>query len=419
MLRQWEIHMIIKNIKFFGEDKVFHAGRVAIHDGLFAVVQRVRGEENEEPLNAYVANTGMSRTGAIDAGVPRTDAIDGDVMDGDVIDGEGCFAIPGLIDIHFHGCAGADFCDADLEGLERMAKYEASVGVTSICPASMTVSEEELHKIMKTAAVFENKTSARLVGIHMEGPFINEAKKGAQAAENIRLCDETLYRILQAESGNLIKLVDVAPETEGAMEFIEAIKDEVVISIAHTTADYDTAGLALEKGASHVTHLYNAMPAFSHREPGVVGAARDHKNCRVELICDGIHIHPSVVRATFAMFGADRITLISDSMRATGLEDGQYTLGGQDVYVKGTRATLKDGTIAGSVTNLMGCLKTAVLEMGIPLEDAVACATMNPAKEIGIYDQCGSITPGKRADLVLLDEKLNVKAVYIDGIKHK
>ena len=411
--------MIIKNIKFFGEDKVFHAGQVAIHDGLFVAVQRVRGEKNEEPLNAYAANTGMSRTGAIDAGVPRTDAIDGDVMDGDVIDGEGCFAIPGLIDIHFHGCAGADFCDADLEGLERMEKYEASVGVTSVCPASMTVSEEELHKIMKTAAAYENKKGARLVGIHMEGPFINEAKKGAQAAENIRLCDETLYRRLQAESGNLIKLVDVAPETEGAMEFIEAVKDEVVISIAHTTADYDTAGLALEKGASHVTHLYNAMPAFSHREPGVVGAARDHKNCRVELICDGIHIHSSVVRATFAMFGADRITLISDSMRATGLEDGQYTLGGQDVYVKGTRATLKDGTIAGSVTNLMGCLKTAVLEMGIPLEDAVACATMNPAKELGIYDQCGSITPGKRADLVLLDEKLNVKAVYIDGIKHK
>ena len=407
--------MIIKNVKVFGEDKIFHNGEVIIHDGLFAAVQTASREITAEALNAYATNVDVPSTDEVGASASSTGVIDAAATEDDVIDGEGCFAIPGLIDIHFHGCAGADFCDADLDGLERMAEYEASVGVTSICPASMTVSEEELHKIMKTAAAYENKKGARLVGINMEGPFINEAKKGAQAAENIRLCDESLYRTLQAESGNLIKLVDVAPETEGAMEFIEAIKDEVVISIAHTTADYDTAGLALEKGASHVTHLYNAMPAFSHREPGVVGAARDHENCRVELICDGIHIHPSVVRATFAMFGAERIILISDSMRATGLEDGQYTLGGQDVYVKGTRATLKDGTIAGSVTNLMECLKTAVLEMGIPLEDAVACATMNPAKEIGIYDQCGSITPGKRADLVLLDQDLNVKEVYVGG----
>ena len=159
------------------------------------------------------------------------------------------------------------------------------------------------------------------------------------------------------------------------------------------------------------------MPPLNHRDPGVIGAARDDENCHVELICDGIHIHPSVVRATFAMFGADRVILISDSMRATGLTDGQYTLGGQDVFVKGAKATLADGTIAGSATNLMGCLKVAVQQMEIPLEDAVACATMNPAKEIGIYDSCGSITPGKAADLVLLDKDLNVKAVYVNGRK--
>ena len=174
----------------------------------------------------------------------------------------------------------------------------------------------------------------------MEGPFISVKKKGAQAADYIRKCDTELFWKLQEESGGLIKLVDIAPENDGAIEFIRDVKDEVVVSIAHTVANYDEASRALAEGASHVTHLYNAMPPLNHREPGVIGAARDDEKCHVELICDGVHIHPSVVRATFAMFGADRIIMISDSMRATGLTDGQYTLGGQDVFVKGPLATL-------------------------------------------------------------------------------
>lgn len=370
--------MIIKNVQVFGEDKMFTPGEVIMNDGKF-----VSSAEN----------------------------------DSEVIDGEGCFAIPGLVDIHFHGCVGDDFCDASLEAIQNMAKYEASIGVTSICPATMTLAEADLHEIMKTAAAYEDGEGAKLVGINMEGPFISAKKKGAQAATHIRNCDIPLFRKLQEESGGLIKLVDIAPENEGAMGFIEEVKDDVVVSIAHTTADYDTAAEALEKGASHITHLYNAMPPLNHRDPGVIGAARDDENCHVEIICDGIHLHPSVVRATFAMFGAERVILISDSMRATGLTDGQYTLGGQDVFVKGAKATLEDGTIAGSATNLMGCLKVAVDKMGIPLEDAIACATMNPAKEIGIYDSCGSITAGKAADLVLLDKDLNVKAVYVNGRK--
>ena len=370
--------MIIKNVKIFGEDRVFTEGEAGVRDGRF---------------------------------VPVNEA------DCEVIDGEGCYMIPGLVDIHFHGCVGDDFCDASVDAIKNMAKYEASVGVTSICPATMTLAESELHEIMKTAGSYDGKEGAKLVGINMEGPFISEKKKGAQAAEHIRKCDGQLFRKLQEESGGLIKLVDIAPENEGAMEFIEEMKDDVVISIAHTVADYDTAAKALELGASHVTHLYNAMPPFSHRAPGVIGAARDDEKCHVELICDGVHIHPSVVRATFAMFGRDRVILISDSMRATGLTDGQYTLGGQDVFVKGPLATLADGTIAGSATNLMGCLKVAVQKMGIPLEDAVGCATANPAKEIGIYDRCGSISEGKDADFVLLDADLNVKAVYVNGKK--
>ncbi len=368
--------MIIKNVQVFREDQTFEPGQIVMEDGKF---------------------------------------VETAVHDTEVIDGEGCFAIPGLIDIHFHGCVGDDFCDARPEAVQNMADYEASIGVTSICPATMTLSEDELMEIMKVAAEHKNGRGAKLVGINMEGPYISGKKKGAQAGDYIRPCSAAEFRRLQKASGNLIKLVDIAPENDGAMEFIEEMKDEVVISIAHTTADYETAKEALDKGASHITHLYNAMPPLNHREPGVIGAARDDEKCHAELICDGVHIHPSVVRATFAMFGAARMILISDSMRATGLTDGKYTLGGQDVFVKGQLATLADGTIAGSATNLMDCMKTAVQKMGIPLEDAVACATANPAKEIGIYDTCGSITAGKSADLVLLDKDLNVKAVYVDG----
>lgn len=373
--------MIIKNVRIYGEDKCFTPGDLVIADERFGTVGGV--------ASAY--------------------------KDEEILDGEGCFAIPGLIDIHFHGCMGYDFCDASGEAIARMAEYEASVGVTSICPATMTLAEEELHRIMKTAGEYQYQGGAKLVGINMEGPFISEKKKGAQAAEHIRLCDVELFCSLQKDAKGLIKLVDLAPENANAMEFIDALKGKVVISLAHTTADYDTALEAFSRGASHVTHLYNAMPPFNHRDPGVVGAARDAKECRVELICDGIHIHPSMVRAAFGMFGAGNVILISDSMRAAGLTDGEYTLGGQEVFVKGSRATLADGTIAGSVTNLMDCLKTAVLKMGIPLEEAVACASPNPAKEIGIFESCGSISEGKAADLVLLDHELNVKAVFVNG----
>lgn len=371
--------MVIKNVQVYGEDERFSWGEIAMEQGRFA------------------AHADASET--------------------EIIDGEGCYAIPGLVDIHFHGCMGDDFCDADAEAIARMAKYEASVGVTSICPATMTLEEEELHKIMRVAGSYQSKGGAKLVGINMEGPFISEKKKGAQAAEHIRKCDCELYRALQEESGGLIRLVDIAPEEEGAMAFIDTVKDEVVVSLAHTTADYNTALEAIKRGARHVTHLYNAMPPLNHRDPGVIGAARDERKCHVELICDGVHIHPSVVRATFAMFGAERVILISDSMRAAGMSDGRYTLGGQEVYVKGPKATLADGTIAGSATNLMECLRRAVNVMGIPLETAVACATKHPAREIGIYGLCGSITSGKAADLVLLDKDLRVRAVYVDGRK--
>ncbi|MDD3114738.1 MAG: N-acetylglucosamine-6-phosphate deacetylase [Anaerovibrio sp.] len=329
-------------------------------------------------------------------------------------EGEVLYAVPGLVDIHFHGCMGADLCDAEPDTIKTLAEYEASQGVTSICPATMTMSVPDLHKIMKNIGAYQESSGAHFAGVNMEGPFINRENKGAQNGEHIIPCDAELFRQLQQESGNRIRLADVAPEESGALEFIEAVRDEVVVSLAHTAADYDTAMAAFQRGASHVTHLFNAMLPLHHRNPGVPGAAAD-AGVYVELICDGIHIHPAVVRSVFKLFGSEKICMISDSIRATGLADGDYTLGGQAVRVQGTLATLADGTIAGSVTNLMGGLRTAVQKMGIPLEEAVRSASETPARSIGIFDRCGSLAAGKQADLVLLDRELKVRMVMAGG----
>lgn len=340
------------------------------------------------------------------------------VSDTELIDGEGLYAIPGLIDIHFHGCMGYDFCDGTLEAIQTIADYESSCGVTSINPATMTLGYDELSKIFQNAGSYESDRGAGLVGIYMEGPYLSHAKKGAQNEAYLKFPDIEHFKEMQKLSGGLIKIVAIAPEEKGAMDFIKAVKDDVVVSVAHTIADYDIATEAFQTGASNVTHLYNAMPFFTHRKPGVVGAALDADHVKVELICDGMHIHPSVVRATFKMFGDDRIILISDSMMATGLKDGEYSLGKQKVFVTGNKATLADGTLAGSTTNLMDCMKTAV-SMGIPLESAIKCASANPARQIGIYDEYGSLTPGKYADIVLLDKDLNIKKVILKGKVHR
>lgn len=371
--------MIIKDANVFTQDNRFVRGDVIVRDGRFVHAT------GEQPA------------------------------DEEVVDARNLMMIPGLVDIHFHGCKGADMCDGTKEALDVIMDYEASVGVTSVCPATMTIPRDELLAVMKNAGAYSYHGGAHLIGINMEGPFISPSKKGAQAAENIMHCDYEYFCQLQEAAGGLIKLVDIAPEEPGAMEFIDEVKGKVVVSLAHTASDYDTAKEAIEHGASHATHLYNAMPPMNHRNPGVIGAVRDSSECHVELICDGVHIHPSVIRATYAMFGAERIILISDSMRATGLEDGEYTLGGQPVKVRGNLATLHDGTIAGSATNLMDCLRFVVREVGIPLETAVMCATANPAREIGIFDEAGSITAGKRADFILLNQNLEIVRVYIDG----
>lgn len=377
--------MIIRNVKMFTEDRCFTDGEIRIFRGQFSEIMP------SDP-------------------------------DPDIVDGQGAYAIPGLIDIHLHGCMGYDFSDGTSEAISEIAAYEARAGVTAIMPAAMTLPAEDLLRILKTAARYRRKNTsdpfrADLIGINMEGPFISKAKKGAQNPAYIRSCDTELCRQFLEASEGLVRFIGIAPdENRNAEDFIREMKEDAVISLAHTNADYETALRAFRAGASHAVHLYNAMSAFSHREPGVPGAVFDCGHVTAELICDGIHVHPSVVRNTLKMIGSERAIFVSDSMRAAGLSDGVYTLGGQNVLVTGKRAVLEsDGSLAGSVLNLMDCMVLAVKEMGIPFETAVACTTENPAKAAGVYDRYGSISPGKKADVVLLSEDLQVKMVIKDG----
>lgn len=330
--------------------------------------------------------------------------------DGEVIDAEGLLVLPGLVDIHSHGAAGEDFSDGNPEGLKKILQYEKRCGITSYCPTSMTFPKERLRQIFASIKGAQTEDGATVVGINMEGPFLDPAKKGAHVEKWIAAPDVAFVRELNQDADGLVRLVTLAPNMDGAEEFIKEMHEEVCISLGHTAADYDCASRAMKLGAHHVTHLYNAMQPFRHRAPGLIGAAMDDPECMVELICDGYHIHPSAIRAAFRMFGPERVILISDSMRATGMENGTYELGGQEVTVQDRKAVLKDGTLAGSATNLYGCMCKAV-EFGIPLEQAIMAATANPARSIGIFDRVGSIRIGKQADLLLVSENIELKRV--------
>lgn len=332
-----------------------------------------------------------------------------------VLDAEGGYVIPGLIDMHFHGCMGSDCCDGTPEALRTIAEYELSQGVTAITPATMTVPVEQIEQICRTAGNFSDPAGADFLGLYLEGPFISPSKKGAQNAAHIIGPDVEMFDHLQELSKGRIQTIAIAPETDGAMDFIRLCGGDVRISLAHTTADYDTAHEALVCGASQLTHMYNAMPPFTHRAPGPIGAAAEDEGCMAELICDGVHIHPAAVRASFRLFGDDRLIFISDSMRAAGLADGIYDLGGQNVTVRGSRATLSDGTIAGSVTNLMDCVRTAVRSMGIPLASAVKCASTNPAKALKVSREHGSLSAGSLANVVILSQSLETRTVLHHG----
>ena len=318
--------------------------------------------------------------------------------------------LPGLVDVHFHGAAGYDFCDGTKEAFHAIETYENRHGITSICPATMTLPVEELKRIL--TVVSEDKPDS-LVGVHLEGPFINKAKKGAQKEEYVIPPSAEVLKELQKCAKGLVKLVSIAPETEGAIDCIRELGKEFHFSIAHTMSDYDTAVKAIQAGAKHITHLYNAMPVPTHREPAVVGAAADDPEVMPELICDGIHVHPSAVRMAFRLFPG-RICLISDALRCCGMADGSYSLGGQEILLSGGVARLTGGAIAGSAADLYQCMRRAV-SFGIPREQAVWAATALPARVIGRESETGAIADGRAADFVICGGELEPEAVYLGG----
>ena len=338
--------------------------------------------------------------------------------DAEVLDATGCIVAPGFIDIHIHGAYGTDFCDSTREAHENIARYLASVGVTSYLGTTMAMKKPVLLNMIRVANEFMNnpiEDGAVMRGINLEGPFAAVEKKGAMDPNNLIDPDYDLFVELNEASEGRIKLNDVAPEKPGALDLIERTSDVCVVSLHHTSADYDLAVEAFQRGASHVTHLYNAMNGFSHRAPGLIGAAADYASS-VELISDGHHVHPAAVRIAFSIFGEDRVCLISDAMMACGMSDGEYELGGQKVTVKDGLATLASGTIAGSATPLTESFRRAVVEFGIPVESALRAATDNPSRVLGLEDEIGSIRVGKRADLTLLDaESLEVRHVVLGG----
>lgn len=329
---------------------------------------------------------------------------------------DGALVIPGLVDIHVHGCAGADFSDGDYAGLVRMARHLARRGVTSFAPASMTLPYDALDKAFHAAARLRREglaDGARLMGIQMEGPFLSREKRGSQNPAYLRLPDwDRFLRLYDAAEG-LLRIVDVAPELPGAVEFTRRASEKCRVSVAHTAAGYDQAAAVFDAGATHLTHLFNAMSGIHHRHPGPIGAASERENVTAELICDGIHVHPSAVRMAFRLFPG-RICLISDALRCCGMADGSYSLGGQDILLSGGVARLTGGAIAGSAADLYQCMRRAV-SFGIPREQAVWAATALPARVIGRESETGVIADGRAADFVICGGELEPEAVYLGG----
>ena len=358
------------------------------------------------------------RLGAFEVVDGKFGAILPENVPADAIDLGGATVIPGLIEVHSHGCAGADFSDGDYEGLKAMAKQYAQWGVTSFAPASMTLPYDVLSKAFATAKqlVEENIEGLSVLrGIQMEGPFFCYAKRGAQNADYLQNPDFEGFKKLYDDCGGLVRIVDVAPELPGAAEFVAKASELCTVSIAHTDSDYDHAKAAVDAGVTHLTHLYTAMPAIHHRNPGVIPAAVENPKVRAEIIADGYHIHPSSVRLAFTMF-KDRMILVSDSGRCAGKDEGyQFDLGGQMAEIRGGVAKLVGTeTIACSASNLWTCLCNAI-SWGIPEAEAVRAATYNPACALGVQDVVGSIETGKVADFLVCADGYQSKRVFLAG----
>lgn len=324
--------------------------------------------------------------------------------------------LPGLIDVHVHGGNGADFMDAERDAVARVLAFHATQGTTALAATTLSASRADLHAAVATIAKVSGArpNGAEIVAIHLEGPFINSARAGAQDRASIRGADIHELAALIAQAPRLRWMMTVAPEITGVRELVEHFRDRVVFSIGHTTADHAIAVDALTWGIAHVTHLFNAMTPLHHRDPGVVGAALTAPDITAELIADGIHVHPAAMRIAVTCM-PHRITLVTDAMRACGLPDGAYKLYEYDVTVSDGAARLADGTLAGSVLTMADAVKNMIELAGFPIETVVPLATEVPARVAGVADRKGKIERRYDADLVVMNEKLAVERVVVRG----
>ena len=334
----------------------------------------------------------------------------------ETIDAAGKYVAPGLVDIHIHGYLGEDTCDAKPEGIKKMAYGVAKNGVTSFLPTTMTVAKDEIIAALNAVRSVKEESrtwdGAEIIGVHAEGPFINPSKKGAQAEENILAPDADFI----IENSDIITSVTLAPEMDKDHACIKklAAESDVLISMGHTGADFDEARSAVADGVSHATHLFNAMTALAHRNPGVVGAALACDGVSVELIADTFHINPGLYSIVAKVKG-DKTVLITDCTRAGGMPDGEYDLGGQPIFLKGIECRLADGTIAGSVLKLNSAVKNVLDHTDLPVNEVFKMASLNPATAIKCADRIGSLEAGKDADIIIADENINIKRTIKKG----
>ena len=363
--------MLIRNARFPDKDFNFIKGDILIENGLIAGI------------------------GSFDGG--------------DCLDAEGLTVLPGFVDIHIHGALLADCSSGNPDDVQTVSRFLLSKGVTSFCPTTMTLPHDQIEAAFSAAGQCVGKEEgARILGVNMEGPYISHEKKGAQAEEFIRKPD--IGELEKLNSLCPVALTDIAPEVDGALRYAEKASLFCTVSAAHTAATFEQASDAFRHGFTHVTHLFNAMTPFLSREPGVPGAVFDSENVTAELICDGCHVHPSVIRSAFRLLGEDRLCVISDALPPAGEPDGEYDFSGQKIIVRDGLARLPDGTIAGSTTNLFDEFKN-LLSFGISEKAAVKACTINPAKAVKADRDIGSIEIGKRADLLIIDENKEIVKV--------